>query len=202
MRSQDVLVANELHPEDAASLKAALGRDPRVKLLALDGWMALKSLLPPKERRGVVLIDPPFEEQGELARLADGLGQAFRRFETGVYLAWYPIKDRKPIARFRKALAAQDAWPELLCIELMIRGEDSPDRLNGCGLIVANPPYALDAQLETVLPELSRRLGLGPGARHRLERIATQGGGGAQRQAASLKRKARARRKPIHASGR
>ncbi len=126
MRSQDVLVANELHPDDAASLKAAIGRDPRVKLLALDGWMVLKSLLPPKERRGVVLIDPPFEEQGELARLADGLGQALRRFETGVYLAWYPIKDRKPIARFRKALAAQDAWPELLCIELMIRGKTLP----------------------------------------------------------------------------
>ena len=203
MRSQDVLVANELHPEDAASLKAAIGRDPRVKLLALDGWMALKSLLPPKERRGVVLIDPPFEERGELARLADGLGQALRRFETGVYLAWYPIKDRKPIARFRKTLAALDAWPELLCIELMIRGEGPPpDRLNGCGLIVANPPYALDAQLERVLPELSRRLGLGPGARHRLERIATQGGGGAQGQATSLKRKARAGRRSTHAPGR
>jgi 23S rRNA (adenine2030-N6)-methyltransferase len=191
MRSQDVLVANELHPEDAASLRAAIGRDPRVKLLTLDGWMALKSLLPPKERRGVILIDPPFEEQGELVRLVDGLGQALRRFETGVYLAWYPIKDRKPITRFRKALAAEGTWPELLSIELMIQGGDSPDRLNGCGLIVANPPYALSAQLETALPELSRRLGLGPGALHRLERIASQGGGRRQKQAASLKRNAR-----------
>jgi 23S rRNA (adenine2030-N6)-methyltransferase len=195
MRSQDVLVANELHPEDAASLKAAVGRDPRVKLLALDGWMALKSLLPPKERRGVVLIDPPFEEQGELARLADGLGQALRRFETGVYLAWYPIKDRKPVARFRKALAAESAGSELLSIELMIQGGDSPDRLNGCGLIVANPPYALSAQLESALPELSRRLALGPGAHHRLERIATQGRDGSQTEDRSLKRKARAGRK-------
>jgi 23S rRNA (adenine2030-N6)-methyltransferase len=170
MRAQDVLVANELHPEDAASLRAAIGRDPRVKLLALDGWTALKSLLPPKERRGVVLIDPPFEEEGELDRMAEGLGQAFRRFQTGVCLAWYPIKDRKPIDRFHNALA-NPTWPELLVVELMIRGQGTPDRLNGCGLIVANPPYALSAQLTTVLPELSRRLALGPGACHRLDRI-------------------------------
>src|SRR6185312_5663257 len=95
MRAQDVLVANELHPEDLASLKAVTGRDRRVKLLALDGWIALKSLLPPKERRGVILIDPPFEEPDEFARLGDALGEALQRFETGVYLAWYPIKNLK-----------------------------------------------------------------------------------------------------------
>jgi 23S rRNA (adenine2030-N6)-methyltransferase len=199
MRGRDVLVANELHPEDAASLKAAVGKDSRVRLLALDGWTALKSLLPPKERRGVVLVDPPFEEQGELARLADGLDQAIRRFETGVYLAWYPIKGLGPIARFRQALGALAAR-EMLCIELMIRADDVADRLNGCGLVVVNPPYALSAQLERVLPELVRRLALSPGACHRLERIAAMGAGTKkQMRRPSLARKKRAGRKPADA---
>jgi 23S rRNA (adenine2030-N6)-methyltransferase len=170
MRAQDMLVANELHPEDAALLKTALGRDRRVKLLALDGWVALKSLLPPKERRGIVLVDPPFEAEGELVRLAEGLEQALSRFATGVYLAWYPIKDPKPIARFHQALAKLDG-PELLRVELLVQSDSVPDRLNGCGLIVANPPYALKGQLAVVLPELVRRLAIGPGALYRLDRI-------------------------------
>lgn len=170
MRPQDVLVANELHPEDGAELKSVLGRDRRVKLLAIDGWFALKSLLPPKERRSVVLIDPPFEEEGELARLAEGLAEALRRFENGVYVAWYPIKDLKPIAAFHDALAVI-AGPELMRVELMIRGGNAPDRLNGCGLIVANPPYTLRDDLAAVLPELAHRLAEGSGARHRLDRV-------------------------------
>jgi 23S rRNA (adenine2030-N6)-methyltransferase len=154
-------------------LKAALGRDRRVKLLGLDGWMALKSLLPPKERRGTVLVDPPFEEEGELVRLAEGLSQALSRFATGVYLAWYPIKDPRPIARFHQALAKLDGT-ELLRVELLIQSDGVPDRLNGCGLIVANPPYALNGQLAAILPELVRRLAIGPGALYRLDRIGSQ----------------------------
>jgi len=169
MRERDVLVANELHPEDWADLKSSLGRDRRVKLLALDGWVALRSLLPPKERRGLVLIDPPFEEEGELARLSAGLAEALRRFETGVYLAWYPIKDLKPISVFHAALADMGG-PELLRVELMIRdGRNAPDRLNGCGLIVANPPYTLRERLAVVLPELTHRLAEGSGAHYRLD---------------------------------
>jgi 23S rRNA (adenine2030-N6)-methyltransferase len=170
MRAQDVLVANELHPEDGAELKSVLGRDRRVKLLAIDGWFALKSLLPPKERRGVVLIDPPFEDEGELTRLAEGLAEALRRFESGVYVVWYPIKDLKPIAAFHGALAAI-AGPEMMRVELMIRGGNTPDRLNGCGLVVANPPYTLRDNLAVVLPELTHRLAESSGARHRLDRI-------------------------------
>jgi 23S rRNA (adenine2030-N6)-methyltransferase len=172
MREQDVLVANELHPEDWADLKSAIGRDGRVKLLALDGWVALKSLLPPKERRAVVLIDPPFEQEGEFDRLSVGLAEALRRFETGVYIAWYPIKDPKPIAAFHSELGAM-AGPELLRLELMIRGPgNASDRLNGCGLIIANPPFTLREHLAAVLPELTQRLAEGSGARHRLDRIA------------------------------
>ena len=191
MRPEDVLVANELHPDDWTSLKAAIGRDDRIKLLALDGWTALKSLLPPKERRGVVLIDPPFEEEGELARMAEGLRQALRRFETGVYLAWYPIKDHKSVAGFHADLAAI-VGPELLRVELMIRNANTAERLNGCGLIVANPPYALSDQLALVLPALVDRLAQGPGANYRLDRITVGGRATRGRTAVSQARKARA----------
>ena len=198
MRVQDVLVANELHPEDWADLKSAIGRDRRVKLLALDGWVALKSLLPPKERRAVVLIDPPFEQEGEFDRLSVGLAEALRRFETGVYIAWYPIKDTKPVAAFHSALGAL-AGPELLRLELMIRGPGSaPDRLNGCGLIVANPPFTLYDHLAAVLPELTQRLAEGSGARHRLDRIVQAPRGTPVRRGGSHQRKAPRRRGGVH----
>ena len=177
MREQDTLIVNELHPEELAQLKAALGRDRRIKVTALDGWIALKSLLPPKERRGVVLIDPPFEEDRELARLTDGLAQGLRRFETGVYLAWYPIKDPKPVAQFHGALAAIGG-PRLLGVELMVRRPVATDRLNGCGLIVANPPHTLHDELASVLPEVTSRLGDASGAHYRLGPIAVDGQGG------------------------
>lgn len=171
MRAQDTLIANELQPEERTQLKAVMGRDRRVKVMALDGWVALRSLLPPKERRGVVLIDPPFEEDRELMRLAEGLAQGLQRFATGVYLAWYPIKDPKPVARFHAALAAIGG-PRLLGVELMVRRPVAADRLNGCGLIVANPPHTLSDKLERLLPEVTRRLGDGSGAHYRLALIA------------------------------
>jgi 23S rRNA (adenine2030-N6)-methyltransferase len=169
MRDGDTLVANELHPEEHARLKAAVGRDRRVKVLALDGWLALKAQLPPKERRGIVLIDPPFEEDRELARMTQGLAEGLRRFATGVYLAWYPIKDPKPVARFHRALAA--VAPGLLRVELMLRSPVDLTRLNGCGLVAVNPPHTLQTDLSRLLPELTRRLGQERGARFSLEAI-------------------------------
>lgn len=171
MRAQDTLVANELHPEDHTRLKDAIGRDRRVKLMDLDGWVALKALLPPKERRGIVLIDPPFEVERELERLAGGLAQGLRRFRGGTYLLWYPIKDPKPISQFHAQLAAMEGL-ELLLAEVAIRGGSAPDRLNGCGLVVVNPPFVLQDELAVVMPELTRRLAVGAGASHRLERLA------------------------------
>jgi 23S rRNA (adenine2030-N6)-methyltransferase len=157
MRPQDTLIANELHPEELSLLREAIGGDRRAKLMALDAWVALKALLPPKERRGVILIDPPFEEKDEFGRIATGLAQGLQRFATGIYIVWYPIKDLKPVALFHAALAAL-AIPKSLRIELMLERPSDPDRLNGCGLIVVNPPYTLEGQLAAVLPELSRRL--------------------------------------------
>jgi 23S rRNA (adenine2030-N6)-methyltransferase len=165
MRSQDTLIANELHPEELSLLQEAIGGDRRAKLMALDAWVALKALLPPKERRGVILIDPPFEEKDEFDRIATGLAQGLQRFATGIYIVWYPIKDLKPVALFHAALAAL-SMPKSLRVELMLERPRDPDHLNGCGLIVVNPPYTLEGQLAAVLPELSRRL------------ASTRGGGG------------------------
>lgn len=170
MRAQDVLVANELHPEERGELAAALGRDRRAKVMGLDGWVALKSLLPPKERRGAVLIDPPFEQEGELARLADGLAEGLQRFATGIFIGWYPIKDLRPITRFRESLAG--APRPVLCIELMTRRPNNAERLNGCGLVVANAPFTLQSELEAVLPELTRRMAHDAGAQYHIRHLA------------------------------
>jgi 23S rRNA (adenine2030-N6)-methyltransferase len=172
LRAHDTLIANELNSEERSRLQQALGGDRRVKVTGLDAWVALKALLPPKERRGVILIDPPFEERGELETLATGLVHALQRFATGLYLAWYPIKDPKPIARFHAAVAALAPSSDALRIELMLRYPSERDRLNGCGLIVINPPYTLEEELTAVLPELTRRFAASEGgATYRLDRI-------------------------------
>jgi 23S rRNA (adenine2030-N6)-methyltransferase len=171
LRPQDRLIANELHPVDSVRLKQALGRDARAKVMMLDGWTALKSLLPPKERRGLILIDPPFEEGGELDRLADGLSAGLSRFATGVFAAWLPIKDPKPVARFYERLAPLASAHGTLRVELLLREPSlSPDRLNGCALVIVNPPYELERQLTVILPELATRLG-GASGRGKLDRL-------------------------------
>jgi 23S rRNA (adenine2030-N6)-methyltransferase len=174
MRADDTLVANELHPEEHARLRATIGRDRRLKVLSLDGWLALKAQLPPKERRGIILIDPPFEEEHELARMAEGLAEGLRRFATGVYLAWYPIKDPRPVARFHRALAA--IAPRLLRVELMLRAPVDVDRLNGCGVVTVNPPHTLHGDLSRILPDLTDRLSQERGARFSLEAIGSADG--------------------------
>ncbi len=170
MRTQDVLVINEIHPDEREQLRAVIGRDRRVKVMELDGWVALRSLLPPKERRGLILIDPPFEQEGELGRMAEGLAQGLQRFATGIFVAWYPIKDPKPVARFHEALAAM-GQRRFLRFELLIRRPSDPDTLNGCGLVIANPPFTLEPDLGVVMPILSRVLAQGAGSRHRIDWI-------------------------------
>jgi 23S rRNA (adenine2030-N6)-methyltransferase len=170
MRASDRIVVNELHPEDHAELAKLFARDAETKVLSLDGWTALKSLLPPKERRGVVLVDPAFEEQGELDRLVEGLGEAVGRFATGTFLLWYPIKDVQAVTAFRRKIAALEL-PKALAVELMIRGGDDALRLNGAGLILVNAPYTLEAKLKVLLPVLVRLLAQGEGARFLLHEI-------------------------------
>lgn len=163
MRDDDRLVANELHPTDRELLSEHFVRDGRVKVMGLDGWTALKSLLPPKERRGLVLVDPPFEVEGELARMVQGLQQAAKRFATGVFLFWYPIKDPGTLTAFKRDIALP-GLKNVVSVELMVRGATDPNRLNGSGLIIANVPYGVLPLLETVLPFLSETLQQGAGA--------------------------------------
>ena len=170
MRADDRLVVNELHPEDQDELKRHFAHDPQVRVMALDAWTALKALLPPPERRGVMLIDPAFEQTGELTRLVGGLKEAARRFATGTFLLWYPIKEMAPVAAFRREVAAL-GFPKAMAIELMIRGSADQTRLNGAGLIAVNAPFTLSSKLDALLPELTRVLAQGEGAGFKVEEL-------------------------------
>ena len=157
MRASDRLLLAELHPEDVETLRAEFARDPQVHVRAMDGYTALKALLPPEERRGVVLIDPPFEVKDEFAQLQRGLSEAWRRWPTGVYAIWYPIKEFAPVRAFH-AWLRDHAPAETLATELLIHPAVREDRLNGCGLVIVNPPWKLDQQLANVLPFLHSTL--------------------------------------------
>lgn len=158
LRPQDRLLLNELHPEDFAALRRAYRRDARVQLHNLDGFQAVKALLPPKERRGVVLIDPAYEVPDDLARMVEALVAGHRRFATGVFLLWYPIKGLKPIRRMQADLK-QSGIRRILAADLLIQSTDDNERLNGAGMVIVNPPWQLDEELRRVLPWLARTLG-------------------------------------------
>ena len=160
LRPQDRMVCCELHPEDAETLYRRYARDAQVAVHRRDGYEALRAFLPPAERRGLVLIDPPYESPDEFYRLADGLKLAHRRFAGGVLAAWYPIKHRAPVRAFHTAL--RDAGiRDAVAAELWLREPLDAGRLNGCGLVVVNPPFRF---LEECAPILSAlRDGLGSG---------------------------------------
>jgi len=168
MRPGDALVVNEAHTEDAARLKALFAKDAATKTLAIDGWTALKAVLPPKERRGLVLIDPPFEEPGEFRRIVEGLSAAHRRFATGTVIVWYPVKDTRAVRAFLRDAAAL-AIPKMLSVELFVRTPFSEGELSGTGLLILNPPFTLEAKLRTLLPYLTRVLARAKGAESRVE---------------------------------
>ncbi len=157
LRRQDRLIACELEPSAASSLKAALHGDGRAKALAIDGWLALFANIPPKERRGLILIDPPYEDSVEFARLSDALAQAHRKWPSGLYLLWYPIKARDApdaLARRLRRLAL----PKMLRSELLITPSRADGALAGSGLIIVNPPFVLERELRVILPALGRML--------------------------------------------
>jgi 23S rRNA (adenine2030-N6)-methyltransferase len=163
LRKQDRLTAIELHPEDAKRLRHVFEGDYQVRVIELDGWLSLGAHLPPKEKRGLVLIDPPFEEAGEYDRMIDGLARATRRFPGGTYMLWHPIKADSALAAFDKKLIALGR-PRTLTVRLMTRDNSTAPGLNGTGLVIINPPYTLEAELRQVLPELVQLLAQGPGA--------------------------------------
>lgn len=157
LRPQDRLSALELHPEDFAALSAEFAGDIQTRATNLDGWLALNAYVPPKEKRGLILVDPPFEEDGEWQRLAEGLVKAHRKFATGIFALWYPLKEPQEAADFAIALRATGI-PKMLRVELTIRKPSTPSRLFGTGMIVVNPPYVLEDEMRTLLPPLASAL--------------------------------------------
>jgi 23S rRNA (adenine2030-N6)-methyltransferase len=160
LRPQDRLIACELEPQAAAALSRQLRGDTRAKAIAIDGWTALTAYVPPKERRGLVLVDPPFEQPQELSRLAQGLAAAHRKWTTGCYLLWYPIKEAAEVAAFARKLSRLDI-AKTLRIELFPEISADDKGLRGSGLIAVNPPWRLYEELEMLLPALGRILSRG-----------------------------------------
>ena len=158
LRPQDRMIACELEPQAQAALAYAMQRDTRVKTLAIDGWTALSAYVPPKERRGLVVTDPPFEQASDFPRLAQALAAAHRKWATGVYLLWYPIKGRTEPDALAKRLRRLGI-PKILRAELVVSPLSDPSRLNGSGLILVNPPWTLEGELKVLLPALAAALG-------------------------------------------
>ena len=159
LRQDDVLDACELHPEDARALRQTL-RTPNARVHERDGWETLGALLPPRQRRGLVLIDPPYEAPDELERAARALGPALRRFGHGVYLWWRPLKSESALAVADAEARAQGAR-ETLRADLWVDAPTREGRLVGSSMLVINPPFGLAEALGEVLAPLARRLAVG-----------------------------------------
>jgi 23S rRNA (adenine2030-N6)-methyltransferase len=173
LRSQDRLTACEIEPNARKRLVDALRRDTQARVVDLDGWTALPAFVPPNERRGLVLIDPPFEAGGEFERLADGFSAAFAKWPTGSYLLWYPVKSRRvtdSLARHVAGVTANSKPPgKCLRLEFSVAPQQAGGGLGSAGLLIVNPPWTLAAELKTILPELEKPLGQGGAGRFRLE---------------------------------
>lgn len=169
-RAADRLTLVERHPEEAARLKAHCRGDNRVRVMELDGWTALGACVPPKERRGLVLIDPPFEEPGEVFRMRGALVRAHRKWPGGTYVLWYPIKDVLESEAFARDIAGT-GLKNILRIEHLLRRSGDTTRLNGSGLLVVNPAWTLEAELALLMPQLAALLADGDGARSRVQML-------------------------------
>ena len=172
LRPDDRLVCCELQPEEAAALRRCFAGDPQVAVHARDGWSALTALLPPAgAKRGLVLIDPPYEAPGEHARVVEALATVARRFATGIAAAWYPIKHRAPVRTLHEAVRLA-GLRDVVAAELWLRDSTDPARLNGNGLLVRHPPFGWDAAWPPLLAALLSRLGdREPGEGYAVERL-------------------------------
>ena len=172
LRSQDRLIACETEPGAARALASALRNARNAKAVGIDGWTALRAYLPPKERRGLVLVDPPFEEAADFARLSTALAAAHGKWPGGIYVLWYPIKERTApdaLARRLRRLAL----PNVLRSELVLGPPRGQAGLVGSGLIVVNPPFTLERDLGIFLPALGQILS--PKAAVRIDWLAREG---------------------------
>ena len=162
LRAQDRLVVCEAEPVAARALANRMRGDKRIKPVAIDGYVGLNAYVPPKERRGLVLTDPPYEQPDEFARVADALAGAHRKWPTGIYMVWYPIKDPHAVQAFGRDLARR-AIPRMLRAELTVAPARTGEKLTGSGLVIVNPPFGLDRELAGLLPALAAVLTVGEG---------------------------------------
>jgi 23S rRNA (adenine2030-N6)-methyltransferase len=168
MRAGDSMIANELHPEDAGLLAAHFARDPRVNVSQLDAGICVKANLPPPGRRGLILIDPPYEQKDEAEKVARMLAQGLKRFATGIFMVWYPVKGKGDDEACLNA-ARELGVPGTLMAELRVREPFKEGGLAGSGLVVVNAPWKLDEELRPIVSALAERLGLGNWGRAKVE---------------------------------
>jgi 23S rRNA (adenine2030-N6)-methyltransferase len=173
LRTADRLIACELEPNAATSLAFNLRGDPRIKTLEIDGWAALAAHLPPVERRGLVLIDPPFERDDDFRRLGQSLATGQRKWATGIYVLWYPVKNRAGPDALAKSIRRLGIG-KVLRAELLVAPLSDITRLNGCGMILVNPPWRLEAELSALLPALSAILSRASKGSFRLDWLASE----------------------------
>jgi 23S rRNA (adenine2030-N6)-methyltransferase len=175
LRPQDRLVACELEPRAAAALSRHLRGAPVAKVMSIDGWIALNAYVPPKERRGLVIVDPPFEQQDDFIHLADGVTAAWRKWSTGIYLMWYPLKDRGDADRFITKLRRAGV-EKCIRIDFAVAAPQPDGGLQACGLVVVNPPWKLAADIRTFAPALVDVLGRGDGCGFELDDLSSATG--------------------------
>jgi 23S rRNA (adenine2030-N6)-methyltransferase len=158
LRLQDRLIANELHEPTFEALSHNLAPFKNARAMQMDAYECIRAHIPPKERRGLVLIDPSFEEKDEFETLARQMRQWKKRWETGVFMLWYPIKAHLPVALrdAARSLAFRRTW----CVETLILPRDRPETLNGCGVIIFNAPYTVPERVEALLPFLKDAMSL------------------------------------------
>jgi 23S rRNA (adenine2030-N6)-methyltransferase len=173
LRPRDRMTLCDLHSTEARTLQSEFAGDRQVTVQHIDGYQALKALLPPGERRGLVLIDPAYESKDERARLLTALQEAGKRWPTGIYAIWYPIQERATVDWFHRRLK-HTGFTNILLAELRIYDQDQALRLNGSGMIVINPPWKLDAALEQLGPWLWQTLSPTGEGGFRLEWLSTE----------------------------
>jgi 23S rRNA (adenine2030-N6)-methyltransferase len=168
LRPQDRMVLTEWHPEVLTNLRQVFRGQKQVAIHHQDAYQALKAFLPPTERRGLVLIDPPFEQANEFKQLSIALQEAAQRWSTGVYAVWFPIKDASLVNNFYRQLK-DSALPSVLKVEFHCYSHIVPDKLSSCGMIIINAPWQVDQQLDKVLTELLKILALPTSGNYKME---------------------------------
>lgn len=157
LREQDRLHLSELHPSDFPLLRAEFQKDERARVVRENGYQQLKSQLPPLSRRGLILIDPPYELKSDYHEVVTGIQEGYKRFATGTYALWYPVVLRQNIKRLVHALE-ETGIRRILQIELAVRPDSDQRGMTASGMIVINPPWKLESQMRAVLPWLHQVL--------------------------------------------